>query len=354
MTTTHPHALGAASLALLALVALASLTACGGKDSGAATAPPADDSGVPPDASASNGGVVLLELGTAWRFDGTQWTAEPTAANPPELVTASLAPLGDQLVLFGGWSPLAQNVDNDTTLTFEGTAWTPLAIAGPGARGGMAMATLGSELVRVGGVGGAGSPILGDTWSFDGTGWGQVSAAGPSARWGHAMASLGNTVVLFGGLDAQENNLGDTWTFDGTSWTQVNVPGPAPREAHAMATLGDKVFLFGGRSQGYSEDGGFEVTSFGDTWSFDGSTWSQVNALGPGARSEHAMATLGDRIVLFGGVTDATPTSSDPTELADTWTFDGVSWTSVGGVSPPAAVEDGELLMARLPGGGGE
>jgi hypothetical protein len=62
------------------------------------------------------------------------------------------------------------------------------------------------------------------------------------------MASLGNEVVLFGGTAAyrvdagtllgEPQSLNDTWTFDGTAWTQVT-PGEVPpaRTGHAMATV---------------------------------------------------------------------------------------------------------------------
>ncbi len=54
----------------------------------------------------------------------------------------------------------------------------------------------------------------------------------PSARAAHAMAydPVSKKVVLFGGYDAT-SYLGDTWSFDGTTWTrempQVSPP-PAP------------------------------------------------------------------------------------------------------------------------------
>lgn len=51
-----------------------------------------------------------------------------------------------------------------------------------------------------------------------------------------AMATLGNEVVLFGGNGGY--SLTDTWTFDGTSWTQVSISSPPPaRIAPSMATL---------------------------------------------------------------------------------------------------------------------
>jgi hypothetical protein len=41
-------------------------------------------------------------------------------------------------------------------------------------------------------------------------------------------------LVLFGGGDAH-GEFGDTWTFDGAKWTQLNVTGPSPRACAKMS-----------------------------------------------------------------------------------------------------------------------
>lgn len=98
------------------------------------------------------------------------------------------------------------------------------------------------------------------------------------------MASLGSTVVVFGGYDGTDS-LSDTWTFEGTTWTEVTVAtAPAARNGQAMATLGTtSAVLFGGY------DG---TASLSDTWVFNGSSWTQSAATGPSARNNHAMAAL--------------------------------------------------------------
>ena len=48
------------------------------------------------------------------------------------------------------------------------------------------------------------------------------------------MATLGSTAVLFGGATLTAE-FGDTWTWDGTSWTWKNVTGPSARHFAAMA-----------------------------------------------------------------------------------------------------------------------
>jgi len=90
-----------------------------------------------------------------------------------------------------------------------------------------------------------------------------------------------------------------------------------------MATLGSTVVLFGGYDQGSG-------TTFNDTWTFNGSTWTQVGPpSSPSARTSPAMGTMGDLVVLFGGADAAGQ------YLRDTWTFNGSDWTQVTVASHP-------------------
>ena len=111
------------------------------------------------------------------------------------------------------------------------------------------------------------------------------------------------SVVLFGGMDiATSTFLGDTWEWDGRGWTQRASSGPSARSEHAMATLGDKVVLFGGGEESIAGATVRIVGSpLGDTWAWDGAAWTQRSTTGPSARSGHAMATLAGKVVLFGG-----------------------------------------------------
>jgi hypothetical protein len=66
-------------------------------------------------------------------------------------------------------------------------------------------------------------------------------------------------VVLFGGW-SEPNTFGDTWAWDGTDWTQRTlVAAPSSRDGHAMAydSQRARVVLFGGETT---------TTTFGDTW----------------------------------------------------------------------------------------
>jgi hypothetical protein len=78
--------------------------------------------------------------------------------------------------------------------------------------------------------------------------------------------------------------------------------------------------------------GGYDPSSeyLADTWEWDGTSWSQrTPAMSPSRRYRHAMAYDGarGRVVLFGG--------ANPSPLGDTWEWDGNNWT-VRTVSSPS------------------
>ncbi|MBN1772108.1 MAG: hypothetical protein JXB32_12640, partial [Deltaproteobacteria bacterium] len=98
----------------------------------------------------------------------------------------------------------------------------------------------------------------------------------------------------------------------------VEVP-PPPRPSGAMAYDSGRsvLVLFGG-----TPDAGDYPA---DTWEFDGTTWTEVApTVSPSGRSGAAMAYDRTRgvVVLFGGV------GADGT-LADTWEYDGTNWREI-------------------------
>jgi hypothetical protein len=96
----------------------------------------------------------------------------------------------------------------------------------------------------------------------------------------------------------------------------------------------------------------FWPTLAADTWEFDGTTWTQVAAPGTstaGARERMAMCFMASqqRTVLFGGWD---PTLVVPT-YDDTWTWDGVQWIQVPVTGPrPAPRVDARLVDDPLRG----
>ena len=232
-----------------------------------------------------------------------------------------MASLGGRLVLAGGRD--LENPDQADTCAWNGTMWNSLDIPGPPATFGAAIAPLGGSLVLFGGVDSIGTQCLSGTWRFDGTAWTELPIKGPAARVGALMAPLHGTLILFGGDGDCSNRTGtpqamlsDTWSFDGTAWTELHVTGPAPRISAAMAPLRGAVVLFGG------DDFGASGNDLSDTWTFDSTAWTKLDIPGPPRRWDAAMAPLDESVVLFGGIGGA-----GGNFLADTWTFDGNEWT---------------------------
>jgi N-acetylneuraminic acid mutarotase len=285
----------------------------------------------PRDASAGDSRTIA--------FDATHPADTGPRDAPPQMhlegsaLDASMAEVGvsvdafvapaTAIVLFGG-------VDPGDTWMWDGAAWSALTLTSPPGRSGVAGARLGDNAVFFGGG------TVSDTWTWGGSAWTPNGTAGPSPRSGAAMARFGDTLVLFGGSSTGDASnatlLDDTWTWDGTTWTQVHVTGPAARSDASMTTLGNKVVLFGGVE-------GFGM-AFSDTWTWNGGGWTHEQATGPGARSGGAMATLGSSAILFGGAND------EGQLLSDTWAWDGATWAAV----PTSVAPSGRSLasMATL------
>ena len=136
--------------------------------------------------------------------------------------------------------------------------------------------------------------------------------------------------MLFGGEEVTNGNgvmLSDTWTLQGSTWTQ-QFPDTSPPARYGAsmaydAATGD-VVLFGGLSA--SGD-------MADTWTWNGSTWTeQLPKTSPPARFTASMAydAATEDVVLFGGL-------ANRTLLSDTWNWNGVTWTQQSTVTKPSA-----------------
>jgi len=230
-------------------------------------------------------------------------------------------------VLFGGSADLTFTAVNRETWEWNGTAWSLVNMAGPGQRCDHAQAfdSIRNLTVVFGGYNGS---FLGDTWEWNGTSWANVPGTAPVPRADSFMPfdSDRGVMVLFGGL-AGAGVRGDTWEYNGT-WTQRATTGPPIRWIQRMAYDSDRgvTVMFGG-----AHPGGLR----GDTWEWNGTSWTQINIPGPPARYGHAMAYDPDRhvTVLFGGQVGF---DFGVGPLGDTWEYDGVSWTQVPITGPSA------------------
>jgi hypothetical protein len=278
-----------------------------------------------------------------WSFDGTTWTQVETAdasVGPAARASAALASLDGSLVLFGGVG--ATDTLLSDTWTWNGTTWTAVTNQGPTALGtspgAWSFAPSGNSLLLFGVAGFLGDSgprtLAGVTWSWNGSSWTQLASSGPPGDGGFAafqegvgfyspvtLAAVGSDILYFA-LDA---GLMWTWVPTSSSWTELPEPSAPtpPRHSASVAAAGSTLVLFGG----IADDS--EGVPLGDTWIWDGSTWTQ-GPDGPPARAGGSMAPYGSSgAVLFGGATSTAM-------LADTWIWDGSTWTSVPGPGPTA------------------
>lgn len=267
---------------------------------------------------------------SAGSTSGPSWSTASPRTSPPARSNAAMAYDGatNQVVLFGGRSASGKAL-GDTWL-WDGSSWHQASPnQSPSPRQGAAMAynAKRGELILFGGSSGSGAQN--DTWAWNGATWvpipcpttGSQTCVLPPARSDAALAADGDGFVLFGGA-AGGTALGDTWTFDGSTWSQPSPATSPPARAEAAMTYDaarSEVVMFGGQS---SPGGGGWL---GDTWVWNGTTWKGAPATtSPSARAGAVLAYDGD----LGSDVLATGQGANGT-LSDTWSFDGRNWSQL-------------------------
>jgi hypothetical protein len=140
----------------------------------------------------------------------------------------------------------------------------------------------------------------------------------PSPREAPLMVydSARNRVVLVGGISQTEGYVGDTWEFDGTTWTPIT-SATLPAD-HNLTTA---TMVYDSRSQQV-----ILIPSNGaeSIWIYDGATWSSFSVTNPpGDRCciRAAYDYRHDQIVIFGGYSNFF--------MNDTWVLRGDAWQEI-------------------------
>ncbi len=229
---------------------------------------------------------TVIGLGQTWIDDGTGWKEIFPATSPSPRLGHRMVwdPNSNEgagaILLYGGRSSGAEITPE--TWIWKGDdanpTWQKLNI-GLQPRGlrlfGMAYDGARDEVVLYGGA--SGNQVYGDTWTWSGTAWTQKTPVNnPTFGWGMQMAydAARGKVVLFGGRSNSGAQLtNETYTWDGTNWTKlVPVTRPPVRTGHFMEydTESSRVIMYGGTSLD-------QRNKYGDTWSWDGVTWTQLD-----------------------------------------------------------------------------
>jgi hypothetical protein len=191
---------------------------------------------------------------------------------------------------------------------------------------------------------GQGLQLLRDTWTWDGKTWNKGdSAQNPPASTGAGLiydSKRGRVIALVNVYqDSKQSN--QTWQWDGKNWARIlpttEIPGPRYHSGVAYDQAHDMVVVFGRRT-----GPGMNLTEDADTWTFNGKTWQRHAAAagGPPGRLGAAMAfdPSTGKVVMFGGDRYS---GAGAGPRSDTWTWDGSVWTQAHPAESPWARSGG-------------
>ncbi|MFO1078332.1 MAG: hypothetical protein U1E73_11480 [Planctomycetota bacterium] len=235
-----------------------------------------------------------------WVWNGSAWARRFPPVSPPSSMSGAMAydPSRQRVVLVvGGQNPTASE-----TWEWDGVQWTPIATAvapPPRSDAGMAYDLGRARMVL---VGGRGPSVLDDCWEYDGANWTQ-QAAMPAARGAPVVcydAVGGRTLVMLGADDAFSRS--DVFAWNGAAWSVAPdfgvAPSGRPDAAIAVEPGGGSVLLYGGGVRGQTPN------YLADTWRWDGSTWTDVTpttGYSPGGFAGALAWSQGSALYLLGG-----------------------------------------------------
>lgn len=343
-----------------------------------------------------------------WEWDGTTWTELKTATSIARVTALALAydPLRQTTVHYGGIDALDTLPRSDTIILRNGNWGVTSLLTRPGPRSLFAFTSdpINQTIWLTGGVSEFNSNYLSDFWGyrggqfftkvmkdpppscdapasafdttrnkmivvcwvttgldmevfeFDGATFKQMTTDKdkPDARRFATVVydeSL-KKIVMFGGFDTEANFKDETWTWDGTSWTEVKKDKPENRGLHAMwyDPLQKKTIIYGGIGRDSIED---HVERFSDMWAFSGTGWTKLSVTNtPGRRlgAQYAVDPATGKLLLFGGLkVEQSDPNNENTQRQfydnETWQWDGAAstWTKLSPATVPAPRQNGRL-----------
>jgi len=297
--------------------------------------------------------------GVTWSWDGQAWTALHPSASPPAADQPALGAGAGRLVLFSPEPDAAHGCAARLTWTWDGATWTARtpAVSPPSVSGAATDPESGALVLLT---------SSGETWRWTGAAWelgeaaapprgtsapspwtGRVPATCPPGRTGAVMVTdeARHQVLLVGGSLSPLGQVppvsGDTWIWDGSTWSQLH-PNPSPPARSGAVAAWDPVrsvvVLYGG--VGLDDKGA--PAAFDATWTWNGSAWKRLapKTAPPGQRLEAMAWDPGGRsVILLTGASARTP---------ETWSWDGSSWTRL---HPHTTPPFGSLVSAPDLGG---
>lgn len=267
---------------------------------------------------------TLLFANGLWSWDGRMWAhagGGPVERNASVLVWDARR---RRAVLYGGRDSGARILSD--TWEWDGRAWRESRVTPPGPRlhGAAAFDRKREVVVLCGPMFGATSmprPLPIECWTWDGAQWTQVSSEGLSdcLPVGMAWDESRKAVALVTTQLAREGSS-ESWgetrmhEWNGKRWTASarRPPQVAPNDGSLVGTA-DGLLIFDGAT--------------GTTWISRRTDWAQADVRAELRRTSQGVSydRRRRRVVLFGGA--ELGDGRVARRLGDTWEFDGRSWT---------------------------
>jgi hypothetical protein len=308
----------------------------GGNDGGTDSAGTGDAGGTGSEGSTGDDGGTSGPLTPSWtayasRGSDSRWGV------PLAYSTKSHAFIG-----FGGSQYPAAGTGGTFALSMATGTWTKLPSSNePGSSYCSCTTYLPDqdEVLLLAGLSDAG-PLPAGAWIYDvaSGAWSTVSGTVPAGGIGCAaayMPAMGKAVV-FGGLGTGGYSA-ETWAYDpvAKSFAKLAPAASPPARADGIAAYdpggGGRMLVFSG-----TQDETTSAKHRNDLWSFDGTTWTQLQPSGgppPGRRvAAGGFDATRRRWVVFGGTLETS-------DFGDLWVLDvaSLAWTQLAGDGAPSA-----------------
>lgn len=288
-------------------------------------------------AQATDGTNVYVGLqgggdnGAVWRWNGSAWTKiggnELNGSWGDAIETVNSLTYGNGKLYAG----LGQDGNDAAVYEWNGTTWTK--IGGSGINGGWATSNETVESLTYmngklyAGLGNSTNDARvyewnGTTWTWVG-GFGVTGYTAFPTGYERVHSLVNDGTHLFAGLGSSAGDA-DVWRLDGTTWTQIG--GDAVSSSWAASTYEAVWSMWYQGSTLYAGLG--TGTNEAEVWSWNGTTWTQIGGDAVNSSWTTGFETIrsltGDGTNIYAGLGD----SSDDDEL---WMWNGTTWTKVGG-----------------------
>jgi hypothetical protein len=246
-----------------------------------------------------------VSLSDTWAWDGQSWASIAAGMPNRGFIAGTFDSTRGISLTYGGLNRPTFTPQYFSQILERGIgAWTLLS-GFPGARSATGLAYDEARAVTVLFGGFDGNNWHNDVFEWNGAFWSERCTGvpcrdvRPSVRESPVFVydPARQVTLLFGGFGDYQAR-GETWTWDGATWTQ-RLPLVSPSARYGSAAAYDpatqRIFVFGG----ITDEG--EVD---ELWAWDGSTWEQLEQpTGPTPRRDARLAwdTARKRGVLFGG-----------------------------------------------------